>query len=205
MRTRILVSTLAVLVVFSAASAANAGAPPLKTTAAVFSLPDFAPIAGASSTIVRTDGGARFSLSTSGLPGGHAITLWLIIFNEPGNCATPNACDLGDIDPASPAVVTVTFGAGRVVGPSGQANYAGHIAVGNLNRPSALPDEMQRLFGPGLTDARGADFLLVVHDHTELEPGRIAEQIHSFGVGCPGDDGFACVDPQASYNSHLAS
>ncbi len=203
MRPRFIISALATLLVLCAAPAASAGAPPLKTTAGVFSLPDFSPVVGASSTIVRTDQGARFSLRTSGLPGGHAITLWLVIFNEPGNCLTPNACDLVDIDPASPAGVSVIYGTGRVVGPSGQANYAGHIAVGNLNRPSALPDEMQRLFGPGLTDARGADFLLVVHDHTELEPGRIAEQIHSFGVGCPNDNGFACIDPQASYNSHL--
>lgn len=196
------ISVLAVLLIFGAATA-QAGAPPAKTTAGVFTLPDFAPVINASSKVVRTDGAANFSLRTTGLPDRHAVTLWLVIFNEPGQCATPNACDLVDIDPGSPADVSVIYGAGRVVGPRGEANYAGAIRVGDLNRPSALPDDMQRLFGPGLTDARGADLLLVLHDHTEVQPRRVAEQIHSFGVGCPGDDGFNCVDPQVSYNSHL--
>lgn len=71
MRTKVMLA-LAVLLVFGAA-AAQAGAPPSKTTARVFTLPDFAPVADASSSIVRTDRGANFSLRTSGLPARHAI------------------------------------------------------------------------------------------------------------------------------------
>lgn len=196
-------ASIAAVLLVAAVATAQAGAPPSKTEADVFTLPDFAPVEGASSRIVRTDRGASFGLRTSGLPARHALTLWLVIFNDPARCETPDACDLVDIDPGSPADVSVIYGAGRVVGPEGKANFAGEIGVGNIDRPSALPDDMQRLFGSGLTDPRGADLLLVAHDHTDVQPKRVAEQIHSFGVGCPDDDGFKCVDPQISYNSHL--
>jgi hypothetical protein len=182
------------------ATAAQAGSPPTVTTAPVISLDAFTPVPGASSTIVRTDDGANFRLNTSGLPAGHAITLWLVIFNNPTACATPHACDEPDLgNPATQA--SVIYGTGRVIGGQGTVHYAGHISVGNLNRPSSLPDEMQRVFGPGLTSARGADFLLVVHDHFDAQPGIISQQIHSFGVGCPDNDGFKCIDRQVSYNA----
>jgi hypothetical protein len=112
--------------------------------------------------------------------------------------AVPHGCDLPDLGNPEGSVI---YGAGRVIGGSGTANYAGHISVGNLNRPSALPDDLQRVTGPGLTNARGADFLLVVHDHFDAQPGILDQQIHSFGVGCPGNDGFQCIDRQVSYNA----
>ncbi len=199
MKLRILIAT-AVALLAVGATAAQAGAPPTVTTATVFTLPGGTTVVGALSTIVRTDDSANFSLRTSGLLPGHAITLWLLIFNEPTKCAVSHGCGVADLfNPATDS--SVIWGAGRVIGGNGTANYAGHISVGDLNRPSALPDDMQRLFGPGLTNARGADFLFVVHDHFDATPGIVDQQIHSFGVGCPGNDGFNCIDRQASYNA----
>jgi hypothetical protein len=180
-------------------TAAQGGAPPLVTTASVFSLPGGTTVAGASSTLVRHEDGVSFQLNTSGLLPGHAITLWLVIFNHPAGCVHPYACQ-PYVDFTVAAGTSIIWGAGRVIGGDGTANYAGHIAVGDLNRPSALPSNLQSVLGNGLTNALGAHFLLVVHDHGVTQPGEIDQQIHSFGVGCPGDDGNNCTDRQASYN-----
>jgi hypothetical protein len=205
----LLIAAVALLAV--GATAAQASAPPTVTTAGVIWLPDSGmsgPVAGASSTIVRTDDGANYSLTTSGLPVGHAITLWLVIFNNPAGCAVPYACTPGDLIPfggSGAAEDSVLWGAGRVIGPNGTANYAGHISIDKTDRPTA-PDNLTYLYGPGLTDPRGAHFLLVVHDHGVAQPGIVDQQIHSFGIGCPGtpgtpEQGNNCLDLQASYNA----
>jgi hypothetical protein len=189
----------AVSVLAVGATAAQAGAPPTVVTAPVVTLPGFSVVPGASSTTVRTDDGVNFSLTTSGLPPGHAITLWLVIFNNPDKCAVPFECQ-PFVDFTEAAGASVIWGAGRVIAGDGTANYAGHISVGNLNRPSG-PDNLQNVLGNGLTNARGAHFLFVVHDHGVAQPGIVDQQIHSFGIGCPDDNGDLCTDRQASYNA----
>lgn len=194
----LLAASVAMLAV--GATAAQAGGPPLVTTASVFLIPSGTTVAGASSTLVRHEDGVSFQLNTSGLLPGHAITLWLVIFNNPAGCKVAFHCE-PFVDFTAKAGTSIIWGAGRVIGGDGTANYAGHIAVGNLNRPSALPSDFQSVLGDGLTNALGAHFLLVVHDHGVTQPGEIDQEIHSFGVGCPNNDGTLCTDRQASYNT----
>src|ERR671934_1871660 len=112
MKLRFLLASVAVVLGLGA-TAAQAGAPPTVVTAPVFSLPSGTPVAGASSTTVRSDDGVSFSLTTSGLPAGHAITLWLVIFNNPAGCATPFQCQ-PFLDFTEAAGISIIWGAGRV-------------------------------------------------------------------------------------------
>ena len=48
-------------------------------------------VPNASSTLVRTTNGINASLQTSGLPAGHAVTMWALIFNNPSACS-PGGC-----------------------------------------------------------------------------------------------------------------
>jgi hypothetical protein len=50
--------------------------------------------------------------------------------------------------------------------------------------------------GPGLLDATGANVVLVVRDHGPKDPGRVDEQIHTFGSCNP-----TCTDLQMSMHS----
>ncbi len=91
----------------------------------------------------------------------HTVTVWLVIFNHPENCTHGEAglrCGPGDLPPfggSDAAVTSVVFGAGRHVGSSGKATFAGRLAAG---------DDGHALFGPGLVNPTGADVHLVVND-----------------------------------------
>jgi hypothetical protein len=150
-----------------------------------------------SSTLIRHSGSVEMTLAMSGVPAGHVVTVWWVIFNnpefcqfgEPANPATGfvgTRCGPGDLgivpgltpDPrVDPLVV---YGAGHVSGPNGSAAWASHLSAGD---PSG-----QILIGTSFTNPLGADIHLVVHDHDALASlGNIGEEIHSFGAR-PGTD-----------------
>jgi hypothetical protein len=107
------------------------------------------------STLTRTDSGISFSLSTTGLQAGHAVTIWWMVLNPDGS-------------------LSVLYGAGHVIDAGGAAEFGGYLQVG---------DTKGALLGPGLLDAAGADVTLVVRDHGPADPGKVEEQIHTIG-GC---------------------
>ncbi|NIT57154.1 MAG: hypothetical protein GWN00_13240, partial [Aliifodinibius sp.] len=54
------------------------------------------------------------SLETSGIDDGDAVTVWYVVFNQPGECGT-SPC--GEADIFNPATNTdVLYGAGHIVG-----------------------------------------------------------------------------------------
>jgi hypothetical protein len=175
------VSAIAIVTQLGVASAAAS-----RDTAPVRSLTDGSAIAGASSTLIRNDTGATFSLSTRELSAGHTITVWWVIFNHPENCshgALGLRCGEGDLfEPSVEA--SVLYGAGHVIGGSGATGYGGWIGIGETDGA---------LFGPGLLRPFSADIHLVVHDHGVLSPDQIAEGVHNFGPCEP-----ECVDVQFS-------
>lgn len=145
-------------------------------------------VPGASSTLVRTTNGINFSLQTSGLPAGHAVTMWALIFNNPSAC--PGACDESNGDLDIPAVQgSVQHVTGHVVGSDG--TFAGHVAVG---------DAAHAFRGPGLLNPFGAEIHLIVRDHGVALPAIITDQFNS---DSPRFCNVACFDIQESV--HLAN
>jgi hypothetical protein len=110
------------------------------------------------STLTRTDSGIAFSLATSGLQAGHAVTIWWMVFNPDGP-------------------LSVQYAGGHVIDEGGAAEFGGYLQEGDT--------EGVVNGGPGLLDAQGANVVLVVRDHGPADPGRVDEQIHTIGACNP--------------------
>jgi hypothetical protein len=110
------------------------------------------------STLARTDSGIAFSLSTTGLQAGNAVTIWWMVFNPNGS-------------------VSVQYAAGHVIDEGGAAEFGGALQEGDL--------EGVINGGPGLLDAQGANVVLVVRDHGPADPRMVEQQIHTFGACNP--------------------
>ena len=155
------------------------------STKPVVSLPDFAPVAGAISKIVRNDNGVTVSVSTTVNPG--TYTMWMLLWNDPSLCGGGGGLDcnptLGDVPEC------VLFTTGHVVGNNGTLNYSGHRRV--FDRSGAI--------GPpcadGLTNPQGAAIHLIIRSHGPKLPGQVNLQISTFGGGC---DVNECDDVQAA-------
>ena len=144
---------------------------------------DFVP--GATSTLVRTSNGISVSLQTSGLPAGHAVTVWALIFNNPTACGA-GGCDetRGDLGLAAVqgSLQRVT---GHVVGA--ESSFAGHLGIGEAS---------QTAFGPGLLDPYGAQINLIVREHGVAASGeQLLQQFHN---PSPRFCNVACSDIQKS-------
>jgi glucose/arabinose dehydrogenase len=153
MKRRILVALTLVgllsVVVVSQAGAATQTTSPVTT---------FAGSLVGTSTLTRTASGVSFTLSTTGLEAGHAVTIWWMVFNPDGS-------------------VSVQYAAGHVVGASGTASFAGFLRVGDTN--GVING------GPGLLDPLEANVVLVVRDHGELDPSQVNQQIMTFDACNP--------------------
>jgi hypothetical protein len=110
------------------------------------------------STLTRTDSGIAFSLTTTGLQAGHAVTIWWMVFNPDGP-------------------LSVQYAAGHVIDAAGVAEFGG--ALQERDTEGVING------GPGLLDAQGANIVLVVRDHGPADPGRVDEQIHTIGACNP--------------------
>lgn len=157
--------------------------------------------------LVRTDSGVGYTLRTSDLVKGHAISIWWVIFNNPEAC--DGDCGIEDLFVDFPADLTpnpdtnpaVMGGAGNVVGGSGIAAFAAHLNEGQITVEHPL-----FVGGPGLMDAREAEIHLVVRSHGPLQPGLNHAMFSSFEGGCevelpPGtvpEDVGECSDLQAA-------
>jgi hypothetical protein len=127
-----------------------------------------------SSMLVRSDRGVAFSLQTSGLPAGHAVTVWWMVVNP---------------DAAAPSVL---YAAGHVVDDSGTAGFGGALQEGDTDGVVQLPG----LSLAGLLDATGATVVLVVRDHGPARADIVQQQIHTFNECNP-----TCIDLQMSIHT----
>jgi hypothetical protein len=153
MKRRLLVALALVgllsVVVISRAGAATQTTSPVAT---------FAGGVVGTSTLTRTGSGISFSLQTTGLQAGHAVTVWWMVFNPNGP-------------------LSVQYAAGHVIDEGGAAEFGSHLSVGDTD--GVING------GPGLLDALAADVVLVVRDHGPKDPGRVNEQLHTFDVCNP--------------------
>lgn len=140
------------------------------------------------SSIVRTDSGisgnVRSSLANDEQDGGGlAVTLWIVVFNEPDECE--DGCNGPDL--FNPAVMgDVIYGAGNVVGGSENVGLGYHLsegdAAGSIIDIIGLPGNNGEAWG--LIDARKAEIHYVVRSHGPKVPSEMPAQIHSFNGGC---------------------
>ena len=136
------------------------------------------------STLHRTNNGITVNYKTTGLTSGYAYTLWIVIWNEPQNCATPNQCNDGDFVIADQVEVEVLYGGGHVVGNNGVGNFSARLNEGDDSR------SINDLFGlppaGGLQSGNtlGAEVHFVIRSHGPAIPGMVDEQIGGYLGGC---------------------
>jgi hypothetical protein len=140
-----LVGLLSALAITSASAAT-------RTTSDVTVIAD-ASVVG-SSTLTRTESRISFTLETSGLHAGHAVTVWWMVVNPDGG-------------------VAVLYAAGHVIGDDGTTSFAGYLAVGD-STGWVMGDDTT------LEDALQATVYLVVRDHGPANPRTVNAQIHTF-------------------------
>lgn len=152
------------------------------------------------STLVRSSSGVTAVVDTGDMPAGQAVTLWIIVFNNPEACDSSPCTDvalqpdefLGDLFNASVAG-DFYFGGGHVTGRSGQAVFAGHLQVGATTGSGRV--EVGISDAVPLMNPFGAEILLALHSHGPAMHGTdLRDQISSFLGGCAaflGPNGFA--------------
>ena len=151
MKRRLLI-TLAIVGLLAAIPLSRAGAA-TQTTSDVTLLADPSVEVG-TSTLTRTQSGISFSLETSGLEAGHAVTVWWMVVNPDGG-------------------VAVLYAAGHVIDDSGTAEFGGYLQVGD-STGYVMGDDTT------LEDALQATVFLVIRDHGPANPRTVNAQIHTF-------------------------
>ncbi len=177
---------------------ANAARPEQRLTIKVDDISEtgeITPIAGTRAQLVTDDQGATLQVYTTGLTPGHAVTLWLVFFNNPENCSD-GECGPDDAFPPpgnTAAGAAVMYGAGQVIRDNGRAYFAAYAAAGENAAPWPV----------GLLNPRTAEIHFILRDHGPAIEGLVYEQITTADAGCnnfgsrAGD--YTCVDVQAGF------
>lgn len=161
-----------------------------------------------SSKIVRNDSGVSGNVSTSlsnDVANAHGLTatLWIVVFNNPGACAT---APCGEPDLFNPAVMSdVLYGAGNVVGGSEQVSFGFHRKAGDNSGSIADLFGMPTNDGEpwGLIYPRGAEIHYVIRSHGPKVPAEMPAQINSYGGGCVFDAPFGYLPPTGPNDLYL--
>jgi hypothetical protein len=143
------------------------------------------------SQVVRTPGGLSVRLQAGHLPAGHAMTLWVMFFDNPAACST-SPCTLADI--GNPDVGFDFHYAGGNIANGNKTTISGHIRVGELGT-SGWAEVGATGAAVALSNPMGAEVALAVHSHGPAQQGMVlAEQMSSYLGGCDvflGPGGFA--------------
>ena len=134
----------------------RAGAAPASRTTEPVTLKSDASAAVGSSTLTRTPSGVSFSLQTTRLSPGHAVTVWWMVANPDGGMA-------------------VLYAAGHVIDDSGTAEFGGSLKAGDSDG-LVMGDDTS------MEDVLGATVSLVVRDHGEADPATVNDQVHTFAA-----------------------
>jgi hypothetical protein len=141
------------------------------------------------SRLVRRDSGVNLRVHTTGLEPG-AYTVWFLVFNNPGGCVDPANCgaDAADFEPGGPAGFGFTRATGGIVGPRGEATFAGNLLAGEI----LMDDAFEPI---AFDDPQAAEIQVIVRYHGPADPGEIFDQTHTLqpelGVGPDVDVQFA--------------
>jgi hypothetical protein len=163
-----------------------------------------------SAKIVRTNKGVSGNMTASlanseGSTEGLAVTLWIVIFNYPGECLTPYFCG-ADEDFGNPDIkADVVYGAGNIVGSSEEVSFGFHRKAGDNSGSVAdlfgMPTDGGVPFG--LMNPRGAEIHYVVRLHGPMIPMEMPAQIKTYGGGCVFDAPYGYLPPLAENELQL--
>ena len=152
---------------------------------------------GSHTTLQRNGDSVSVGVHSRNLVPGNAYTVWLVIFNDPGDCV--DGCGEDDLDAGTGDATVVWSGVGGVANGGGNLNGHGYVTEGN-------PQGYQVLFGE-FTDAQGAEIHNIVRDHgpdtgdpaqtSTFEAECTPESSFGFGSG-----DYACEDMQ--FSVHMA-
>jgi len=139
------------------------------------------------SFLTRTDTMIVLTLEATGLVPGDAHTLWWVVFNNPGECATfpCSPADLGNPDVSA----AIGNASGNVAKSDGTIEFGGRLVRGGDDAATGH----QVLFSSGgsgslLTASSGdddAEVHLVIQTHGQARGGKkLREQLSMVGVNC---------------------
>ena len=138
---------------------------------------------------------------SSALEANWAYSIWIVVFNQPERCLTPNICAVGDLDAfgGDPRVQASVFrGGGFVADGSGSADTTLRIVPGRTSR---------ELFGNtkdyGLLNFGGAEIHILLRSHGPAGPrGSVSSQIGTASGSCPPPppDDRGCVNEFVSFH-----
>ncbi len=162
-----------------------------------------------SAQIVRTPNGIHGNFSSSlandsGSAHGLAVTLWLVIFNNPAACGELcNDADLGNPD----VMPDVLYATGNVIGHSETANLGFSRNAGDNSGSIA------NLFGLptndgepwGLVDPMAAEIHYVLRFHGPTDAAQMPAQIQSYEGGCVFNAPFGYNFPAGSDDLYLGA
>jgi hypothetical protein len=150
-------------------------------------------------TLVRSASGITAIFQSQGVPAGQAVTLWMIVFNNPENCDSTPCANIAAApnefppDLFNPSVAGDFYFASGHVTSGGQTTLGGHLRVGDLRGSGRV--EVGIDGGIPLMDPFKAEVLLAVHSHgPALRGTELQRQLSSFLGGCQaflGPVGFA--------------
>ena len=131
----------------------------------------------ATASLRRSPQGIRYRFDTEGLTPGHAYTLWLVVVNDPGECADSPCAPPTDIITNAATDSQITFAdAGTVARRRGAAVLRARFRAAPL-LDGWLPVQ-------GLDDPMGAEIHLVLNDHGPVIDQLREEMTSSYRAGC---------------------
>ncbi|WP_405226713.1 hypothetical protein [Lentisalinibacter sediminis] len=171
---------------FGQVASADAG----RSSSPVFWMWEFPPAATAvgTSSLLRTRNGLNARFQTTGLPAGHAVTLWIMFFNNPRACRPAGAPCAANPDNINPSTGFDFHYVGGHIVNANKTTIAGHLSVGELSTSG-----WAELAGTGaltplptpLTNPLGAEVILAIHSHGPAATGQLLkEQTSSYLGGC---------------------
>lgn len=148
--------------------------------------------------LIRSPQGLTAQFKTTELTAGHAVTLWIMFFDNPEACEIPGFCN-PEADIGRPGVRFDFHYAGGHIVNGRKTTISGHLQVGETSTSGwaelidygvPLPD----FFVTPLTNPFGAQVILALHSHGPAQTGQtLAAQMSSYLGGC--DYPFFTADP----------
>jgi hypothetical protein len=147
-----------------------------------------APPPAGDTKLVRSPQGLTAKFKTTGLTAGHAVTLWIMFFDNPEACLVPGFCN-PEADIGRPGVRFDFHYAGGHIVNGRNTTITGHLQVGETSTSGwaelveigAAPP----FFITPLTNPSGAQVILALHSHGPAQTGQtLVEQMSSYLGGC---------------------
>lgn len=183
---RVLLTILGITVFLIGPTTATAGGSDISKSPPIWTFAATPPVG--MTRLIRTTNGLTAQFKTTGLTAGHAVTLWIMFFDNPDACLSPGACDPG-IDIGRPGVRFDFHYAGGHIVNSNKTTITGHLQVGDLST-SGWAELVEiggapPFFVTPLTNPRGAQVTLALHSHGPAQSGAaLRAQLSSYLGGC---------------------